>query len=338
MSLSNQQILENNLEEAKKYEDNSDFFKSTFYYKKALEIASKIEGSKNQINLCKNKIVEMNQKAISLGKDFKEISTTQTLTIEQTREIEKFIDSFFKEKNLSIILEKIGKHISLMPNTKDIMESAKKTIPVTYSIVNLSSISNEGHLLKGGNDGMYHWFMKMYDISQQSILILYLNKLVKKLMQEKNPTKKLSLDNLMLYFNNSKLIPKDNLIIIKRGLKSYFEKDYISCMHILVPQFESLFLHISQGFGIDIVALDQKLDIATSTKTLSEHHLNSDEFKNIWKEDFCQQIIFVLFSPMGYKLRHRVAHGEILSEECNFNSCTLILYLFLVLLGRTRIK
>lgn len=109
-------------------------------------------------------------------------------------------------------------------------------------------------------------------------------------------------------------------------------------MHILVPQFEAVFLDLSESCGIDIVALDQRLGIATRTKTLSDRYLSSEEFVKIWGEDFCQQIKFVLFEPLGYKLRHKVAHGEILEEECNFQNVVLIIYFFLVLLGKIKRK
>lgn len=65
---------------------------------------------------------------------------------------------------------------------------------------------------------------------------------------------------------------------------------------------------------------------------------NDKEFKNIFGEDFCMQIKFILFEQLGYKIRHKVAHGEIKFNECNFQNTTLVLYLYLSLLGRIEIK
>ena len=49
------------------------------------------------------------------------------------------------------------------------------------------------------------------------------------------------------------------------------------------------------------------------------------EFKG---EDFCEQIKYVLFDPLGYKLRHKIAHGEIELAECNQLNTGLIIYFF----------
>jgi hypothetical protein len=154
-------------------------------------------------------------------------------------------------------------------------------------------------------------------------------------IHDKTLKNKLTIKKLADYFSQSGIINPKRLGIILVGLQKYFKEDYISSLHILVPQFEGLFLEIAQHCGIDIVALDQKQGaISTRTKALSEYYLESEEFKKIFGEDFCRQLKFVLFEQMGYRLRHKIAHGEIAPEECNFPNATLIIYFYLVLLAR----
>jgi hypothetical protein len=324
--------LETELNRARKAEESSDFFGAAFLYKNSLEYALKLK-RKEIVIICKNKIVEMNRKSIASGKDFKDLSFEQKIEGENKRKYEKIIKEFLSEKNLIRILEKIGRHPFLMPKLSNVKKVAKKP-PLSYQIASLSSISDEGHILRGGSDGNYAWFMKMYDLQQRLIIDLYLTRIMTDLITNG----RLQSQDLSDYFLNSGLIEQKNLKIILVGIKRYFEEDYISALHILVPQFESVFLNISEKLGIDIVALDQKHGLATRTKTLSESYLDSEEFKKVWGEDFCGQIKFVLFEAMGYKLRHKTAHGEITIEECNFQNTTLVLYLYLVLLGRVKVN
>lgn len=332
-----QTSLQNKIDEAGNAENAEDFFRASYFYKDALSSAIKLNNS-NQIKFCKNKVVEMNKKSIASGKDFKEVSFTQELPEDKKKAYEEFISKFLNQGDIKTILHAIGKHPFFFPKVSDVQKRANNTMPVSYQIARLSSISNDGHTLRGSSDGNYVWFMEMYNMNQQLTMMLYVGRIIYELMKNKPNGNNLTIDSLLDYFNNSRIIEERNLKIISVGLKKYFDRDYISVLHILVPQFESIFLKISGRCGIDIVALDQKQGIATRTKILSEYYLDSDEFKIVWGKDFCRQIKFILFEQLGYKLRHKIAHGEITKEECNFQNTTLILYLYLVLLSRVNIK
>jgi hypothetical protein len=90
--------------------------------------------------------------------------------------------------------------------------------------------------------------------------------------------------------------------------------------------------------GLDVVAHEKRgEDVSTRTITLSESHLDSDDFQKVFGKNFCRQVKFVLFEQMGYKLRHKIAHGDIKSGECNYQNANLIIYLYLYLLGRFKL-
>lgn len=327
--------IEDNINKASELEGGGDFFAASFYYKQALQLAIKTSDSAN-IKILKNKLVEVNKKSIKSGKDFKEISIEHKISEDDAKKIDELINKYIALADIYDILEKIGNSPSFCPKLDAVKETAKRTTPVSYAFANISTISNIGHVVPGSNIGDVNWLMKMYDISQQIILNLYLIPLFKKLLTSDGGNQELNQNNLFEYFQKKGLIDDCNIELIKNGLESYFLGDYVSCLHVLIPQFESVFLSLSEKCGIDIVALDQKLGVATRTKTLSDRYLSSDEFVKIWGEDFCFQLRFILFEPLGYKLRHKTAHGEITKEECNFSNCSLIIYFFLNLLGRVK--
>lgn len=328
----NKTDLESRLEKANMAERAESYFSAAILYMDALEVAVKVQDSKS-IKLCKAKVVEMNKKAIAAGKDFQQVEVTQDLNEEQQAVIKKFIESILNVKNKMLVLRIIGEHPYFIPKIKVVEDQAKNSMPLAYQFATLTTISDEGHTLRGGSIGEYSWFMQMYDLNQKLIMSLYLNRLMYILIHKNSPGENLTFEDVSEYFSNADLNEK-NLKIIIIGIQKYFEEDYVSAMHILVPQFESFLLNIAQKEGLNVIALDRKKDLATKKITLSDHHLDSDEFKNLFGVDFCQQIKFILFDPLGYKIRHKIAHGEITPGECNFQNTTLIFYLYLVLLTK----
>lgn len=243
-----------------------------------------------------------------------------------------------KIKNKNKVLRLIGLHPYFMPKVGEVEQLSSNTMPVFYQFGSLTTVSDEGHDLRGGSMAKYSWFMQMYDMSQKQIMVLYLSRLMYMLMYMNSYGDKMTVEELSDYFSKTSLIKPNKLKIILQGLQRYYDKDYISALHILVPQFEAFLIDIARGFGISMIALDKSIDVSTRTSVLSERDLDSEGFQKIFGKDFCTQIKFVLFEPMGYKLRHKTAHGEITTNECNFQNTTLVVYLYLVILARVRIK
>lgn len=276
----------------------------------------------------------MGKRSIDSKKHFKEVETSIELDKEKQKQVKENIEKILDLDNINAILKTIGYIPWLCPNIKEIENQTKNSIPISHQLGNLSTISDSGHSLRGGSIPNYSWFMTMYSISQSLIINMYLNRIFYMLIKNK----KLTIKSLYKYFSDSKLMSPNQLKIVKIGLERYFEEDHISSLHILVPQFESFLLDISKKLGINTVALDTKVDLATRTMVLSETLLDSDDFKNTFGTNFCKQIKFILFEPLGYKIRHKIAHGEISFTECNFQNTTLVIYLYLTLLGRISIK
>lgn len=319
--------------EARKAEESENFFNASAFYKQALKLAIKTQDSK-LIKICKNKIVEMNKKSIDSGRDFKEVEVSVDLSEEDQKGIKENIDKIIGLGNINTILEAIGCIPWFCPDITEIERQSVSSAPIFFQFANLQTVNDSGHSLRGGSDPKYSWFMGSYGRTQKYIMDIYLNRIFYTLIQNK----KLTNNELSEYFSHSELFDPNQLKIVDVGLGKYFEEDYVSALHILVPQFEFFLLHCARMLGISTVVLDTKLDVATRTLTLSENHLDSEEFKKVFGENFCRQVKFVLFEPLGYKIRHKVAHGEILFEECNFQTVTLILYLYLFLLGRIGVK
>ncbi|MBP9709380.1 MAG: DUF4209 domain-containing protein [Oligoflexales bacterium] len=304
---------------------SGDFFLASMHYKDALAMA-RDAGDSLSIRKCKKGVVEMNKKAEA---SFNKFSVEQTIP---DVEIDKVVKSIVR-KNIIESLLIVGMHPHLYPKLKEIKTTAKKNQPVMLALVSLFTVSQDGHLVKGGSDAECSWFNKIYSISQGLISGVYLNRIFEQL-------EKTGLDEKLLisYLKSSRLFSEESFGIIEIGISRYFAKDYISSLHILVPQFESVFLSLSEKLGIDVIALNRDKEISTQMKLLSTDRLDAAEFHAVWGEDLCAQLKFVLFDQMGYNLRHNIAHGLIKTDWCTVEMNRLIIYFYLVVAARVGVR
>ena len=317
--------LEIKIKQAEEAEGKGEYFYAAYLYREAMKTAKNLNDG-NGIALLKKKIVETHKKMQA------EMQTASAETEISGEAIIKFLASVIDNHNIEQIFEIIGRDRGYCPQYDVIAEQAKN-IPLWSIIADVTMISKDGHVIKGGNDPAQMSFMQRYGLNQEIILKVYLQRLFYELMRQQNL---LTEESLITHFKKSQLFPENVLKIVEVGIGRYFAEDYVSALHILVPQFETLFLSVSEKIGLDVIALEQTKEIATRTKILSAIQLDSPEFQKRWGKDFCEQLKYVLFEPLGYKLRHKVAHGEIGFEECSFATTSLMIYLFLAVTARVK--
>ncbi len=317
--------LKKKIEEAEECDKKQDLLGASILYKEALEVAKNI-GDSATIKYLKSKLTSSSKNI-----DYQTIEVQQKIPQE---EIDKFISTVITNDPLNIILKNVGVHPYLRPRIDDIEKQAKQSMPVSFHIVDLTTFSKDGHVIENGDDPVASWTAKMYEISQSMIGGLYLSRIFSELKSKKG----LTADTLYKYLEEKHTFPKDSLPIIKIGLERYFSNDFVSSIHILIPQFENVLLQISEKLGFDIIALNRSAKASTSTRVMSEILLSDEKFQKSWGRDFCEQVKYVLLSPLGFKLRHKVAHGEITLEECNQMTNELIIHLMLILAGRIERK
>lgn len=307
----------------------NEYMKASSLYTKATDLFRNIGGNKEKLDKCKQYIVEMNK--LSMKHEFGEHSVTTDISEEDAVEIEKQVMRI-AELPLSESLENIGISQIFCPQIEEVAKMASENMPIAFQLASVYSVDDEGNTVRGSQDGQRQWLMKMYSIQLQICRDIYLLPIFNKLLE----TNKLTQDNLYDYINRHNIISEEKRSIIKRGIKAYFDKDYITALHILVPQFEALFLSICSKIGIGTIKIHRGKKIATETITFSENNLDSDTFKEKWGSDFCELINFLLFRPMGYKIRHRIAHGLIKGNECDSETCIFIIYLYIALSSRVK--
>lgn len=324
------------LNEAKEYEEKSQHFEAAQKHQVALRELNKTSNNQNEKSFCKKKLREMN---LIVSKKLEEFPFIVKSTKEEQKRIKSQINSLVDIEDISELLDKIGKKNSIFcPSFQEVNKQAKQTMPITWQSQSFIHISfnDNGDQLKDGHDPAVVNFYQNYSIFQD-LAILDLRSVFDKLMAEK-----LNIQNLSDHFRSKSIFREDFLKILDVAIERFFNGDYISTMHILVPKFENVFFDLTQKLeeNVDIIATRAQKggndELWTQDKTLGEDFLKNDEVRKVWGEDFCEQIIFVFFSQFGYKLRHKIAHGYSKSDELNFENSVLVLYFFLALAARIK--
>jgi len=321
------------LNEAKENEKQSLFWEAAQKYQEALLEFNKISGNETEKSLCKKKIREMN---VEKAKGFIKSSVTSEFTKEQQDEIEKQINSIADIKDISELLDKIGGNPYFCPSFQEITQKSKN-LPIHLIIADVSIQDENGDLVKDGNNPTSIYFHQNYSLSQDCIVLIYLLPIFNKIMDEK-----LNIQNLSDYFRSKSIFSEDFSKILDVAIERFFNGDYISTLHILVPKFEKVFLDLTRALENNtdtITSRTQKGEkdkIWTQDKTLGEDFLKNEDVRKIWGEDFCEQIFFVFLSQLGSKLRHKIAHGYSKLDELNFQNSVLVFYFFLVLAARVK--
>jgi len=321
------------LNEAKENEKKSLFWEAAQKYQEALLEFNKTSGNESKKGLCKKKIRKMN---VEKSKEFVKSPFVSKFTEEEQNEIEKQINSIADINDISQLLDKIGKNPNFCPSFQEITQRSKN-IPISFLITDLSTQDENGDFLKDGHNPTSVYFYQNYSFSQDFIVLIYLLPIFNKIMDEK-----LNIQNLSEYFRSKGIFREDFLKILDVAIERFFNGDYISTLHILVPKFENFFLDLTQAIEKNadiIVSRTQKREkdkVWTQDKTLGEDFLKNEDVRKIWGEDFCEQIIYVFLSQLGYKLRHKIAHGYSKLDELNFQNSVLVFYFYLVLAARIK--
>lgn len=319
------------IQEAKDLEKRSLHWEASEKYRDALLDLNKTKGMNKEKALCKRKIREMN---ILKAETFTKVPFQLELSDRERRETDLFMLSL-EEKSIDDALEAIGKSLIFHPDHSLIADEAKQAPSIFFQITNFDTQDEQGNFVQGGNDPNLVSMNQIYMMDQIKKSYLLLEPTVSSFMQERN----LSHEDLFGYFSSRDIFSKDTLATISAGCQRFFAADYISALCVLVPVFEGAFFEMMAQVGGNhdlIKAQMQKKSkgkVWTQDRTLGEDLMKSQEVKGVLGDNFCEHVAFSYFSPLGIKLRHKIAHGEMREEEYNIQNATLALYFLLTLVS-----
>lgn len=234
-----------------------------------------------------------NMQTISVGKiDVKEIdkSFERFLQITSFEEcIVQFIN-IVKLQNVKNIKKQLEKTIFTSFIPISILDKKGKTVAIAPSVF-------DDNIEKVQERCIYE-AKKEYEIETEILVKRFLVKAKEKFQFTE--------ETLSFILDSNIFVPKDRKKTFLKGIVAGFNCDFITAMHLLMPQVENSIRVLAEECGIVVNKINE--DGVEESLSL-DGILNLPEVKDVLEEDFIFNLKTFYTSKVGFGMRNRVAHG-----------------------------
>ena len=116
-------------------------------------------------------------------------------------------------------------------------------------------------------------------------------------------------------------------LLLERGIRAFVEKDYISCVSILVPEIEHILRYITRK--LEIPSWEPNRGRTFNVKILGAL-LRDDCLKQVMGE-MLFEFLFYFADTRGFNIRNNFCHGLMQPSEYNETTSAMIIHLLLIL-------
>ncbi|WP_166694283.1 DUF4209 domain-containing protein [Fibrivirga algicola] len=141
--------------------------------------------------------------------------------------------------------------------------------------------------------------------------------------------KKISSNAIIDFISRSDLFPPNRLHVIKLGLDAFFKNDFLSFIHLIIPQIEEAIRHLIEMSGGN-----------TFKKARSGNHYHVKTFDDVLRDPTVEKALgnalssyfrLVFTDSRGLNLRNDVCHGILSPEKFNSTNADIIIHTLLCL-------
>lgn len=213
-----------------------------------------------------------------------------------------------------------------IPKREEIINTAKeRQVNSLMNLVGISKISNDRKVFDANSEDERekYFLFEQYNIWLQLMFSIMYDKIWIKLEQQG-----LSCEMVVDRITGWECMSETDSDIIKVGIERYFNEDFISAIHILVPKFESCFREFFSWGGYPTTSIKKS---ATQHEQTFNEFLENDFVKNNIDSDTLFLIKYVMVDNLGYNLRNDIAHGLAGADKFSRNIANIVLFLYFIL-------
>ncbi|MFQ3647600.1 MAG: DUF4209 domain-containing protein [Anaerolinea sp.] len=122
--------------------------------------------------------------------------------------------------------------------------------------------------------------------------------------------------------------------ILQQGIHRHFERDYISSVHILIPQLENTLRTWAEEASIAVKKLDANAKGTVWGQKLLGDLLSDADVKQHLGANLVRVIKWYLDINEPFGFRHKVAHGFIIPNLCNVTMSSMLIWLTLLVITK----
>jgi hypothetical protein len=247
-----------------------------------------------------------------------------------TEERDTMVSHFLEPKTLAQCLARVASEGALLPNVGSATELAERILESGFLFARLpqTTIADDMAVCTAQSDAE-----RRQALIDRSLLIgiqitsaLILPELFDRLRDDRG----MNTAGLVEYFDDWGLAGESNIEILRVGFDRYFALDYVSALHVLVPQFEDMLRRMFEKGGCPVTRLRRGVQ-GWELETLGAF-LRKGFVTQCLPVDMGEYIRLVMADPgAGWNLRNRVAHGAITPSECTRSVVDTVIHLLLTL-------
>lgn len=305
--------------------ENSNHMVAVKCYENAIQVYRTIPKNIRSIFNVEKKIDEMLTSLNDAG-DYVigEMKIIKTSSINTTQLVESAIESVTGQETTQALLKFSNLHGGI-----DVERIQKETLQrmreqVVYSILPIAAVSTDGRVISRRpsfslnakpteeddiaiNAEMIRQYCVLMEIVVNSQILPALNVLSLEHRLRETDFIKLARD--------SNFVPKDRANLFGKALFAGYEHDFVTAIHLLVPQIEHLVrMHLKQA-GIKTTNLD--IDSIQNENGMSTLMSSKKEVDPIFGKNLAFELRSLFCEAYGPNLRNELAHGLLDDEKCN---------------------
>jgi hypothetical protein len=243
-----------------------------------------------------------------------------------TDKLNEYLEEMTEGDFEKVILRFVSHYIpNKEDNKKQLLEIAKKS-PLQF-LFTTSVVDEKGRVLAkvGGIEHDLEGQLLLHISNSLQMSSFFIRHLLMK-MEEKGIISK---ETILDFLKKSPVFDEKRLIFIEKGLEAFFVKDYITAIHLLIPQIENAIRTIIEKTG-GLVLKPARNNGGFHLKTFDEL-LRDEELKKSLGEDFANYFRILFTEQRGWNLRNDVCHGIANPGHFNYASADRVLHALLCL-------
>lgn len=131
------------------------------------------------------------------------------------------------------------------------------------------------------------------------------------------------------------VVPTDRRLLVGRALFAGYDNDFISCMHLLVPQIENIVRTQLKAAGAKTTTLDE---VGIEAEIGLSALLKIPQVVELFGKDLAFELEALFCDPFGPNLRNEVAHGLVGEAECQSDCAIYAWWLALRIVFNTAVR
>lgn len=320
-------IAQSCLDEGKRREDDGNNLVASVAYNEAVQLFEKI-GSERQSTEAARTALRRTREA-GIGEMTRITSGPIQLTPEQQAHMEGLITAVATAAEPDCF-RLLALHPDLLVTRAQALETQRQmqaAAPLTQMLPR--AIFRGGGQVLAPSDPAEAHRLRLFQMAVSLLRIqdgLYLNSILERLIARDD----LGPEAVIRYFGDSGHIPANSLPIIEVGVRRLWERDWVSALHILIPQLEETMRSMMRQAGRDTMRTHRDIPGVTLEVPLG-YVLNG--LASVIVDDGVIFMLEVVLDLYGMNLRNQFGHGLANIGDCSIDNAARILQLYLILCG-----